>query len=78
MVMNIEYLKKLYKETTLYKERDFDWSEMKKEKNYVWVPQGSRLGNTLITFDDDYEGSGEDALFISELLKAFDKEIRGE
>jgi hypothetical protein len=36
---------------------------------YVHVPQGSHLGETLITLDDDYEGSGEDCLFIQSLLK---------
>ena len=78
--MDIEKLKKLFEKTTFSEEmnlpRTFDWEELEIENDYVYVPQGSHLGQTLIVFDDNYEGSGNDALFISELLKEFVKEVK--
>jgi hypothetical protein len=36
---------------------------------FIYVPQCSYLGGTLISLGDDYEKSGEDCLFIQELLR---------
>ena len=76
--MNLEELKALFKETTFNEARDFEWSDYSEElTNYEGekarifrhVSQGSQLGSTLITFDDNYESSGNDAKLISELLR---------
>ncbi|MEK6881672.1 MAG: hypothetical protein AABY22_18780 [Nanoarchaeota archaeon] len=74
--MDIEKLKKLYENSTFSENDNFDWEDLEVKEDYVYVPQGSHLGETLIVFDDNYEGSGEDALFISELLKEFIKEVK--
>ena len=79
--MDIEKLKKLFEDSTFSKDMKFDWEGfqdriLKGGDRFIYVPQGSHLGDTLIVFEDAYEGSGEDALFISELLKEFIKEIK--
>lgn len=73
--MNIEKLKELFDKTTFAEDKNFEWEGLEVEKDFVYAPQGSHLGKTLIVFDDNYEGSGNDAIFISELLKEFYKEV---
>lgn len=74
--MDKEKLIELFKKTTFHKDKKFDWEGLKIDSDLIYVPQGSHLGETLIMFDDNYEGSGEDALFISEVLKAFEKDVK--
>lgn len=50
--------------------RPWEWDGLNRdrvdpENTFIWVPQGSHLGDTLITLDDTYEGSGEDCDYIA-------------
>lgn len=66
----LEEISKLFKKSTFSDNSDFEWNGLEiDEEDYVYVPQGSHLGGTLICFDDNYEDSGHDALLITELLK---------
>ena len=49
------------------------WDNLKqinvKDGSYIYVPQGSFLGNTLINLNDNYGNSGFDCLLIEDALK---------
>ena len=58
---------------TTFKDKKVYWEGIsidKDEDGYVYVPQGSHLGDTLISLDDTYEESGEDCLYVSDVINA--------
>ena len=53
-------------------EEDMEWDGIRVDGDgYVFVPQGSTFGNTLITTGDVYEHGGYDAMFIQKLVQAW-------
>ena len=69
-------LKELWDRTTLKTTKNCEWEDLSIDTGgWIYVPQGSKFGDTLIMLDDDYENSGDDCLFISELIKEFKKEV---
>jgi hypothetical protein len=76
----LEGLRKLYEETSFagISGDKIGWSDLRIEPDleresglYVYVPQCSYLGNTLICLADTYEKSGVDCLFIQELIRLY-------
>lgn len=67
--MNIEELTKLAAKHNLTSEPPM-WDNMKIDPDgYVYVPQCSYLGDSLVSLADTYEGSGDFCLLIQEALR---------
>lgn len=80
MMPKIESTKeRFFAATTFVEDDDLVWNDMKIEPHedqeafplgvHIYVPQCSYLGESLISLNDTYEQSGEDCLFIQELLR---------
>ncbi len=67
----VEAAKALLEASKVASETEWDWSGRKvdSQDGYVYIPQGSHLGNTLICLGDTYENSAKDCDFISQATK---------
>lgn len=71
-IMNSQALERLFEKTNFCKDKKLpEWDDIKIEDDYVYIPQCSYFGGTLINMGDTYENGGFDGLFIQELIKRF-------